>query len=195
MQQRLSIAALSQALKLDPFYGDDRRVVEICLSLRRQLIQPPMTFRFIGTIEDMSNGSNVRGTADQAKGLTCVWQAELIHAWCGLARLETYEPGQGTSTGWFGWDWVEHGHGRLEIDRDQFKHFLRKKTLPLPSFWFPESPDNSQRWRHLAANAGRNCWDELVLLGRIEDEIAAWQDMPAASVTERLERDRQVEHG
>jgi hypothetical protein len=193
MQQRLSITVLSQALKLDPFYGDDRRVVEICLSLRRQLIQPPMTFRFIGTIENMSNGANVRGTEDQGKERTCVWQAELIHAWCGLARLETYEPRQEKSTGWFGWDWVEYGHGRLEIDRDQFKRFLRNKILPLPSFWFPETPDNSQRWRHLAANGGKNCWDELVLLGRIEDEIAAWRDMPAASVTERLERDRQVE--
>ncbi len=192
MQQRLTILGLAWALKEDPFYGEDQLVFDMNLCLRRQLLQAPMTFKFIGTPTDLDEHFPGSGHSEIQRSIPYQDQLELIHTWCGLARLDTYRPRDDRSTGWFGWEYEERCHLDLEIDRDDLKKFLRNWKLPLPAFWFPQDPDNSQRKMALGEPDSELAWDNLVLLGEIQDEISAWKNTAASSVTERVEGARQL---
>ena len=184
MEQRLSISHIFCGLVLDPFYGDYDLVTQMATDLRQKLLQPPITFPFIEVPKDLRHNTfrhhmNSRPTLFELLKLQGYDpHLELIHVWCGLARLNTYQAGEAKPTGYFGSAYVEYFHSELEIDRDDFKDFLRKRRLPLPAFWFPEALDNSRRAVEMEGEEFHASWDQFVRLGEIEDEIEKWENTP-----------------
>jgi hypothetical protein len=194
MEQRLSISHIFCGLVLDPFYGDYDLVTQMATDLRQKLLQPPITFPFIEVPKDLRHNTfrhrmNSRPTLFELLKLQGYDpHLELIHVWCGLARLNTYQAGEAKPTGYFGSAYVEYFHSELEIDRDDFKDFLRKRRLPLPAFWFPEALDNSRRAVEMEGEEFHASWDQFVRLGEIEDEIEKWTNVPVSTVNEQFKK-------
>jgi hypothetical protein len=130
MDQRLTIVKLCNVLQRDPYYGQrDADGVpyvaqELFDKMKAERLRPPLTFDF----------------SRQLVGVACATDPifMMIFAWCGLGRLNTYHKGESKPTGWFGQEFADRCDLDLEIDRDEFERFLRRRKLPLPPAWFPE---------------------------------------------------------
>lgn len=196
MEQRLSIARFFFGLVVDPFYNDQRLVDTLVAKLRRKFLQPPATFPFIKVPAACTQRTD-RGfdkesrTAFDLLALTNYDpHLELVHVWCGLAKLNTYEPGKLEPTGWFGLDYADQFYPDLEIKQDECKCLLRKIGLPLPAFWYPELSDNTKQAVQVIGPDFQTHWKRFIQLGETDDDIEKWQGMAAATVSEQLEKEK-----
>lgn len=98
---------------------------------------------------------------------------ELIYLWCAFLGLATYRNGERLDRTWR--DYIKEWNADFAFKDDELREFLRSQRLPLPAYFFPEEPDNSDDPKTI-------------------DMTVAWLNMdPAADVSPKLLRQKTKE--
>jgi hypothetical protein len=133
----IRIKELYDELRRDPFYGDEERVQELVLELKRKLLKPGQTFKVKTSVVLPPLPSST-----EQKRFDYGPQLELIHILFDLAGLDIWIAGT---------DSILAPHrkrllvGYLHEPRfytrsDELKRLLRRLDLPLPESIFPSAP-------------------------------------------------------
>jgi hypothetical protein len=183
---------LYDVLRNDPFYGDDVRVKELVIKLERQLRRPDQTISL-----EKREGLHPPppGSTEQKRYVYDPLsnpQSVLIQILVELAGLSVW-----------------HSYGQLATHKlhlapylidskyytgsDEFKRLLRKLNLPLPASLFPLAPDNTHRALELGKDELEEVWRKVIKLGEIEEKKKEWEDLPAKTVSEKLEIESRLE--
>ncbi|PLY12830.1 MAG: hypothetical protein C0631_15890 [Sedimenticola sp.] len=165
---------LHHYLMLDPFYGVESAATESVIN---------------GIYRENADNQLFQQFSHRFSLAPCKTdkQRHLIYLWCGLMGLHAYRGEQPLN--WDREDYLEHWTDDFDLELNEIKTFLRKHNWPLPTWFFPDDVDNTERKMALDDKEFETAFhDFAVTLPQLEKELAEIEAIQPHSMKERREK-------
>jgi hypothetical protein len=117
----------------------------------------------------------------------------LIYLWIELG-LPGYREGQRIGCKFWKRDALEYWQNDFEIMKTELMEFLREKKYPLPSYFFPDEPDNTtNKLQNTEKEYDRSVYNLTVLLPRLEEELKETSNINPESMADLREKKRAID--
>lgn len=116
----------------------------------------------------------------------------LIYLWCGLMGLPGYSGNQ--TLDWHSEEFLEHWTNNFDLRLDELREFLRKHELPLPSRFFPDDVDNTERRLALDESAYQSAFhDFAIILPQLREDLEELRAIQPESMDARQRKKDEIE--
>jgi|GEM_PF-5612432 len=162
---------------IDPFYGHDAEATNFLIrSIYKEHAHDP---RF----RNFRDGFSLKPCKSEA-------QQHLIYIWCALMGLPAYRDGK--LLAWSANDFLSNWTADFDLNRTELQGFLRQHELPLPTYYFPDEIDNTERKVALDDETYAQANDFAVELPRLENKLDELESCRPETWQDKKERDEAI---